>query len=59
MKFSLGNGNGDYVIILYDEEEKEYFFKYKGERFSAKTEKELHDICYHIPPVVVTDLKCL
>ena len=41
MKFSLGNGNGDYVIILYDEEEKEYFFKYKGERFSAKTEKEL------------------
>lgn len=41
MIFSLGNENGEYVSILYDDEKDEYSFKYKGERFSAKTEMKL------------------
>lgn len=42
MEFALRNKDGDYVKILYDDDDaNEYFFKYDGERFSSKSALEL------------------
>ena len=45
MEFALRNKDGDYVKILYDDDDaNEYFFKYDGERFSSKSALELWKI---------------